>query len=103
MLTKRQKDMHSAKMFMRGKLIKFGYKCCCLCSLEGYLFNFNPYFWKDADQSNESLGIRVINILIEVLPTDETKNFELIFNDFFTSMEIMTILKDRKIKDTGTI
>ena len=85
MLTKRQKDMHSAKMFMRGKLIKFGYKFCCLCSLEGYLFNFNPYFWKDADQSNESSGIRV-------LPTDETENFELIFNDFFTSMEIMTIL-----------
>ena len=36
--------MHPAKMFMRGKPIKFGYKFWCLCSSNGYLFNFDPYF-----------------------------------------------------------
>ncbi|XP_055848110.1 piggyBac transposable element-derived protein 3-like [Episyrphus balteatus] len=34
---------HSAKMFIRGKPIRFGYKYWNLCSHDGYLFQFIPY------------------------------------------------------------
>ena len=71
-------NMHLAKMFVRGKLIKFGYKFCCLCNSEEYYFNFNSYLGKDAAQLNEPSGIRVINKLAEVLPIDKTENHELL-------------------------
>ncbi|XP_047103635.1 piggyBac transposable element-derived protein 3-like [Schistocerca piceifrons] len=37
---------HSAKMFLRRKPIKFGYKICCLTSFNGFLYNFSPYCGK---------------------------------------------------------
>ena len=52
--------MYSAKMFMKGKPIKFGYKFWCLCSENRYLYNFAPYLGKENEPNNEPLGIRVI-------------------------------------------
>jgi hypothetical protein len=34
---------HSAKQFIRGKPIRFGYKFWCLCTKDGYLIHFDPY------------------------------------------------------------
>ena len=52
--------MHSAKMFMKGKPINFGYKFWCLCSEDRYLYNFAPYLGKENEPNNEPLEIRVI-------------------------------------------
>lgn len=52
--------MHSAKMFMKDKLIKFGYKLWCFCAANGYLYNFLPYLGINNKASNESLELRVI-------------------------------------------
>ena len=49
---------------------------------ERYLFHFNPYLEKDADQPNEPLGIKVVDKLAEVISTDETENHELFFDYF---------------------
>lgn len=34
---------HSAKMFIKGKPVRFGFKIWCLCSSNGYLYQFQPY------------------------------------------------------------
>ena len=52
--------MHPAKMFMRVKPIKFGYKFWCLCGSNGYLFNFDPYFGKGENDDKEPLGMRAV-------------------------------------------
>ena len=90
-------------MFTRSIPIKLGYKFWYLCSSEGNLFNFNPYLKKDVDQPKELLGIKVVNKLTEVLPSDEKENYELFFDHLFSKMGIMTVLKGRKMKSIGTI
>ena len=69
--------MHSTKMFMKGKPIKFGYKFWCLCSDDGYLYNFAPYLGKENEPNNEPLGIRVIKNLTSIIPKEEATNHEI--------------------------
>lgn len=88
--------MHSAKMFMRGKPIKFGYKFWCLCGADGYLYNFSPYLGKGSENSNEPLGVRVISYLTSIIPNAEAVNHEIFFDNFFTSIDIL------KIQETGS-
>lgn len=95
--------MHPAKQFMRGKPIKFGYKFWCLCSFDGYLYNFDPYLGKGQDTSTDPLGQRVISMLTDVLPSDQTEKYEVFFDNFFTNIETMKLLKNKNIKATGTI
>lgn len=93
---------HSAKMFMRGKPIYFGYKLWCLCSSSGYLYNFDTYCGKN-EKTEGPLGVRVITSLISSIPPDQYEKHELFFDNFFTSHEIMCHLRKLKIKATGTI
>ncbi|XP_049943276.1 piggyBac transposable element-derived protein 3-like [Schistocerca serialis cubense] len=46
---------HSAKIFLRGKPIKFGYKIWCLTSSNGFLHNFSPYCGMARLTTNRSL------------------------------------------------
>ena len=94
--------MHSAKMFMRGKPIKFGYKFWCLCSANGYMYNFDPYYGKGDSDGKEPLGMRVVKKLTEVLPSND-QSYQLFFDNFFTSIETLSLLQEKRLKATGTI
>ena len=74
---------HSAKMFLRGKPIKFGYKIWCLTSSNGFLYNFSPYCGK-TEKKEGPLGARVINELIDVIPESEYPNHKLFLTTFLT-------------------
>ena len=53
--------LHSAKMFMKEKPIRSGYKVWMLSSSEGYPYNMCLYSGKDLnDQSTQPLGMRVV-------------------------------------------
>ncbi|XP_047103911.1 piggyBac transposable element-derived protein 3-like [Schistocerca piceifrons] len=93
---------HSAKMFLRGKPMKFGYKIWCLTSSNGFLYNFSPYCGK-TDNKQEPLGARVINELTSMIPESEYPNYKLFFDDFFTSVDTLITLGKSKIKAAGTI
>lgn len=94
--------MHPAKMYMRGKPIKFGYKIWCLCSSNGYLYNFSPYVGK-SEVEQGPLGQRVISKLTSVLHKDDIEDYEIFFDNFFTSVPTLIMLKDRKLKASGTV
>ncbi|XP_047110581.1 piggyBac transposable element-derived protein 2-like [Schistocerca piceifrons] len=93
---------HSAKMFLRGKPMKFGYKIWCLTSSNGFLYNFSPYCGK-TDNKQEPLGARVINELTSMIPESEYPNYKLFFDDFFTSVDTLITLGKSKMKAAGTI
>ena len=46
----------SAKQFIRGKPISFGFKLWSITSFEGYLFHAEPYCGLDTDFSDTGLG-----------------------------------------------
>ena len=58
---------HSAKMFIRGKPIRFGYKLWSLCGSDGYPSHLQVYKGKEATSSKEPLGTRVVNHMVEVV------------------------------------
>ncbi|XP_066958591.1 piggyBac transposable element-derived protein 3-like [Macrobrachium rosenbergii] len=67
---------HSAKMFIQGKPIKFGYKIWALCGIDGYPYKLQLY--------------RV------------TKH-KMYFDNFFTSYVLLKSLAEQNIKVTGTV
>ena len=95
--------MHSTKMFMEGKPIKFRYKFWCFSSEDGYLCNFAPYLGKENEPNSKPLGIRVIKNLTSIIPKEEATNHKIFFDNFFTRIDILKHLGDNSLKATGTI
>ena len=94
--------MHSAKIFVRGKPIKFGYKFWCLYSDNGYIYNFDPYYGKDDKDKKKPLKMGVVNKLVEVLPSKK-QSYYLFINNCLTSIETLVLLRKKGLKATGAI
>lgn len=96
---------HSAKMFIRTKPVRFGFKIWCLCSSEGYLFQFCPYggagIEKPEHQNFPTLGERVVTNLLKVV--EEPGHHRIFFDNFFTSYDLLATLKASGFFATGTV
>ena len=55
--------LHSAKQYIKGKPVKFGYKLWMLCSSDGYPCNFEIYCGKDESRTNP-LGTHVVEKML---------------------------------------
>lgn len=92
---------HSAKQFIRGKPIRFGYKFWNLCSHDGYLFQFIPYGGASSENSPEfGLGENVVLRLLSNV--DEPSQHTVTFDNFFTSHKLMCRLCSMGYFATGT-
>jgi len=97
---------HSAKMFIRSKPVRFGYKLWVLASDSGYPYNFSVYCGKDTsnsvDQSkDQGLGHRVVTSLLSIVTNPRCH--EVFFDNFFTSYDLLAHLTTLDIKATGTV
>jgi DNA excision repair protein ERCC-6 len=92
---------HSAKMFIKGKPIRFGYKIWMLCSASGYPYAMNIYSGRSSTNENAPLGSRVVWELLSHVKNPE--KHQVFFDNFFTSHKLMTDLSDKGFKATGTI
>ena len=96
---------HSAKMFIRSKPIRFGYKLWVIASDSGYPYKFMIYCGKSTEEDStqvkqHGLGHQVVTSLLSVLSYPECH--EVFFDNFFTSYDLLVHLKSLKIKATGT-
>ena len=100
------------KQYMRNKPIKFGLKLWALCSISGYLFDFNIYCGKDDNfycekLKNCTLGTRVVmtmlHMLLQEVSKERLKNYHVCFDNFFSSPDLIVHLKDLGLKSTGTV
>ena len=96
---------HSAKMFIRGKPIRFGFKLWCLCASDGYPYHLQVYQGKEGGgRSSTPLGSRVINSMVDVVEgKSDVRRHELYFDNFFTSHAILKALARRSVRATGTV
>ena len=92
---------HSAKQYIKGKPINFGYKVWCLNTNNGYLIQCDPYSGKG--DYNPKLGLRgsVVTKLIRKLPSDF--KFNVTFDNLFTSLNLLKMLAENGIGETGTL
>lgn len=74
---------HSAKMFIKGKPVRFGFKIWCLCSSNGYLYQFQPYggATQILNDVHKTLGERVVVDLLHVV--QDPSHHRVFFDNFF--------------------
>ena len=96
---------HSAKMYLRGKPIRFGYKLWVLASDNGYPYNVQVYCGKSSSlpgvQPDNGLGYRVVTSLLACITNPLLH--EVYFDNFFSSYVLLSSLRDMNIKATGTV
>lgn len=95
---------HSAKQFIRGKPVRFGFKNWMLTSSCGYLYQMDTYCGAkvvDRESQHLPLGSRVVLDFVKSIPhpTDHI----MFFDNFFTSFDILSLLKQKGFKATGTV
>ena len=84
---------HSAKIFIRGKPIRFGFKIWCLCGSDGYPYNMKIYQEKEKKLQDQPFVSRVINNMVDVITANSSALLhELYFDNFFTSYSLMSDL-----------
>ncbi|KAJ4442369.1 hypothetical protein ANN_03955 [Periplaneta americana] len=96
---------HSAKQHIHGKPLRFGYKLWSAATRNGYLITFVPYQGAKAaalpNQEKMGLGAAVVLELESRLPPD-FKSYNLYFDNFFTSLHLLSALSERRTGGTGT-
>lgn len=99
------------KQFMRNKPIRFGLKLWCVCSVSGFLFDFDIYCGKGGEShkamENLNLGSKVVMLMLHNLlattPTSKLNEYHICFDNFFTSPDLVVHLKNLGLKATGTV
>ena len=95
---------HSAKMFIKGKLIRFGYKIWCICGNDGFPYQMKIYQGKEDNRESLPLGTKVVNDLLDVIISkSDITCHELYFDNFFTSYKLLSELSDKGVRATGTV
>lgn len=65
---------HSAKMFIRGKPVRFGFKIWCLTSSTGYLYKCFPYGGKLKENPQLGLGAQTVIDLLQVVKSPNNQS-----------------------------
>ena len=96
---------HECKQFLRGKPIRF-FKIWCGTTPQGYLIWFYPYQGKSASSrlhdNGLGLGGNHVSHFADVQSGWGRKFFHLHYDNFFNSVKLVTTLKDKLEKATGT-
>ena len=95
---------HGCKQYMRNKSVKFGKNIWVAATPLGYAIQFYPDAGKNENYySNLGPGGSVVATLAEKLPLQVGSNYHIIMDNFFTSPNLLRILKAKGIATTGTV
>lgn len=94
---------HYAKQYIKGKPIRFGYKNWALCTSTGFMVAFDIYTGKSNTEKKFGLGGDVVLKLIDQANVPENMGYKLYFDNYFTSLDLLSHLTEKKICATGTI
>jgi hypothetical protein len=95
---------HPGKQFIRSKPVRFGFKLWNMCTSGGYAIQFEPYAGgkeKSSDRVDFGLGGSVVLDLLSEMP--KLLPYNVAFDNFFTSIELVEHLGRMGIAATGTI
>jgi hypothetical protein len=94
---------HSAKQFIRGKPIRYGFKNWCVCAPNGYMYHAEPYCGASTRLPETGLGLGG-NVVLGLLDCiDVPPKTSVYFDNLFTSISLISELSNREIGGTGTV
>lgn len=100
------------KQFMPLKPIRFGIKLWSLCTIAGFLLDFQIYCGKETGPSHDKLQnctlgskavMQVLHEFLKSTPADKLKDYHIAIDNFFTSPDLLVHLKNIGLKATGTV
>lgn len=94
---------HSARQYIHGKPIKFGYKIWTLAGSDGYPYK-SILYGGQSSHGTGPLGSRVVLALLEpVKRLSHSLKHCVFFDNFFTSYQLLLDLKEKAFRATGTV
>ena len=88
---------HSAKMYFKGKPIRFGYNIWCICGNDGFPYHLQIYTGKGEERPTQPLGSRVVITMVDVVgENSDVTCHKLFFDNFFTSYSLLDGLAERE-------
>ena len=94
---------HSAKQFIRGKPIRFGFKVWAVCSADGFLCHSEPYCGTSTHIPDIGLG-HGPNVVMEMVnQVGLEKGQHVVFDNLFTSLPLLEKLSAEGVGATGTL
>lgn len=92
---------HLCKQYIRGKPIKFGFKCWVIASSTGMPYKVTLYEGKYGNKNKEApLGTRVVMDCLEIC---ENPTSHIFFDNFFTSYDLIMKIKSLGYRAIATI
>ena len=92
------------KQYMPSKPNKWGYKFFVMCDSKGIIYDILPYTGQTNPVENcPDLGAssNVVVYLTQIVP--DSKNFVVVFDNWFSSVALLKYLKGRSIYSVGTV
>lgn len=98
------KGRTSLKQYNPMKPIKRGYKLWCIADMDGYIYNFEVYTGKNKSnlQTKSDLGLGG-DVVMRMIKSFEGRNHRIYFDNFFSSVELLEVLKGKGIQAAATI
>ena len=95
---------HNAKMFIKGKPIRFVYRIWCLFESDGYSYPMQIYQGKQTKAINQPLGTSVMNNMVSLISSNFNVLYnQLYFDNFLTSDHLMIELAEKSVRATEII
>ena len=94
---------NSSKQTIRTKTIRFGYKNFVICSDDGYPYFIDPYSGAKCSGGKESKNLTSRSVIDCILLIDNGNDEDVYFDNWFTYLSLISILKEHGVRATGTI
>lgn len=102
------KARHHLLQYMPDKPHKYGYKFFVLCGMSGFAYNFEVYTGTENNPNNRlasepDLGASSNTVIRLSRIVPENKNYKIFFDNYYTSVGLLTFLKSKGILSLGTV
>ncbi|KAF7480702.1 Hypothetical predicted protein [Marmota monax] len=100
-------ECFDSDQFLNGKPLRIGYKIWCGTTTQGYLVWFEPYQEESTMEADKDLDLGLGGNLVmnfaDVLLERGQYPYHLCFDSFFTSVKLVSALKKKGVRATGSI
>ena len=94
---------NSSKQTIRTKTIRFGYKNFVICSDDGYPYFIDPYCGAKYGCGKAPKNLTARSVIDCILEIDNWDDKDVYFDNWFTSLSLISILKEHGVRATGTV
>ena len=94
---------NSSKQTIQTKTIRFGYKNFVICSDDGYPYFIDPYCGAKYGGGKASKNLTTWSVIDCILEIDNSYDKDVYFENWFTFLSLISILKEHGVRATGTV